>query len=83
MLSFLRRQESSLFNALWTAAFAGVTANWNFVAILLEMIPALQGTRFISREAIIGEARMACQSRCPQFSFLAEEDEFREAFIYN
>ena len=32
MLSFLRKQESSLFRVFWTPAFAGVTANGSFSA---------------------------------------------------
>jgi hypothetical protein len=32
MLSFLRKQESILFNASWTPVFAGVTMNRGFSA---------------------------------------------------
>jgi len=31
-LSFLRKQESSLFKAFWTPAFAGATVIWSFSA---------------------------------------------------
>jgi hypothetical protein len=40
MLSFLRKQESSLSKFFWTPAFAGVTVIWGFSATYQTISPS-------------------------------------------